>query len=40
MWGKMLDLLPVTNLQKDQQITTMLKSLRKEMNMMTPKEHK
>jgi hypothetical protein len=36
----MLDLLQVTNVQEDQQITSMLKSLRKEMNMMTPKEHK
>jgi hypothetical protein len=36
----MLDLLQVTNLQEDQQITTMLKSLRKEMSTMALKEHK
>jgi hypothetical protein len=33
----MLDLLQVTNIQEDQQITTILKNLRKEMNMIHPK---
>jgi len=36
----MLHLFQVTNVQEDQQITTLLRSLRKEMNTMTPKEHK
>jgi hypothetical protein len=39
-WGKMLDLFQATNVQEDQQITILLRSLRKEMNTMTPKEHK
>ncbi len=30
--------LQATNVQKDQQITTMFRGLRKEMNTMTPKE--
>jgi hypothetical protein len=36
----MLNLLQAINVQEDQQIITILRSLRKEINMMTPKEHK
>jgi hypothetical protein len=36
----MLDVFQATNVQEDQQITILLRSLRKEMNTMTPKEHK
>jgi hypothetical protein len=36
----MLNLFQATNVQEDQQIITIIRSLRKEINVMTPKEHK